>query len=158
MAIKEVQVLPPQQITKKAQEVAISPLDKQVRILAEICAKSISDGVKVTIETLEIIKKNNEDINEGNKQFLALCDKGIDTLKASIADGEISEEMKKDVNNKIMDIMRMADGSNHKAMDNTKDGTNKATEVGKMVVVVSGVGIVAILGIIAAEIAKSLKK
>ncbi|MCH4201376.1 MAG: hypothetical protein LKF54_00135 [Bacilli bacterium] len=156
MAKNEVQVLSPTEITKIAQELSTSPLDKQTSIIVQICAKSIVNGVKVVIETLEIIKKANEDTNKGNKQFLTLCEKGIDTLKTSIASGEISEEEKKDVNTKIMDILIMANDNSNKAMDNTKYGVKKAIEVGGTVI--GGIAAWTIFLLISKEIVKSLKK
>jgi hypothetical protein len=87
---------------------------------------------------------------------MALCDKAIETLQKSIQDGEVMETKKRDVRDKIMDILKMASNSHSKASVAVKEGRDKAIVAGA---VVSGsLGALAILGIIATTIVKVVKK
>lgn len=156
MAKKEGQLLSPEETTKVAQELFSLDSDKQISAINTICENSIENGVKVTIKVLEIIKKTNEETNEGNRQFIELCEKGISTLEGSLADGKISEEEKKNIHGKIMDILIMANDSTNRTRDTNKELAEKAIKHGAYVV--GGVTAFSILLIFTNALIKSLKK
>ena len=143
-------------IKKVAKKLAKASLNEQQLAIDNIFAQSAVNAIKVAIETIEIIKKSNDDLMKSSKQFMALCDKGIETLQKSIQDGEVTETEKRDVRDKIMDILKMASDSQSNASLAVKEGRDKTIVAGA---VVSGsLGALAILGIIATTIVKVVKK
>ena len=143
-------------IKKVAKILAKASLNEQQLAIDNIFAQSAVNAIKVAIETIEILKKSNDDLMKSNKQFMALCDKAIETLQKSIQDGEVTETEKRDVRDKIMDILKMASNSHSNASVAVKEGRDKAIVAGA---VVSGsLGASAILGIIATTIVKVVKK
>ena len=156
MEYTEVQFLDSQEISTVAEELSVATLPEQMSMIDRIFANSMVAGVKVAVETIEIIKKANDSTIKGNKQFVTLCDKGIDTLQTSISDGNLSEEEKKDVRNKIMDILKMANDSNQKSMDFLKDSIKEVLKEGGKIFV--GLGALRLLYVIEKAIVKSFKK
>ncbi len=143
-------------IKKVANKLAKASLNEQQLAIDNIFAQSAVNAIKVAIETIEIIKKSNDDLMKSNKQFMALCDKGSETLQKSMQNGEVTETEKWDVRDKIMDILKMDSDSHSNASVAVKEGRDKAIVAGA---VVSGsLGALAILGIIATTIAKVVKK
>ena len=144
-------------IKKVANELVNVPLEEQKLAINNIYAQSAMNAVKVSVELIQMIKKTNDETMKSNKQFMALCDKGIETLNKTIEDGQISEEEKKDVRNKIFEILKMANDSNTKAVAITKEESDKAFKTGAAVVG-GTIGAIVLLRIIADRIAKSSKK
>lgn len=143
-------------IKKVAKRLAVAPFPEQQIAIEDIFAQSAVNGIKVAVETMEIMKKSNDDIAESNKRFTALCDKGIETLKESIKDGEVPEEEKKNVRDETMAILKMAAGSNNNAVLAIKEGRDKAIVAAG--VVGGSLGALVILAFVAKAILTPSKK
>lgn len=106
----------PKNINERAIEIAKMPAKKQeIELSKEF--KSIGQGLKITSELVEVVKKADSNISEDYKNFSSSCDKAINTIAIVQKDGVVTEEEKQDVRNKIMEIQNMNYDSFLKAHD-----------------------------------------
>ena len=142
-----------EELVSEAKSIAKSMLKKGKeeveRRLPEYLSKNAPLGVAVCKELIEIIKESVKGKSERQREFLALCNKVIESCETALKDGEISEEERLIIQKRINEVMEMADDSNKTYQKHNRD------------IAIAGVGgltILGVVGIIASALSKSIKK
>ena len=117
--------------------------------LPEYLSNNAPLGVAVCKELIEIIKESVKGKSERQKEFLAFCDKVIDSCVAALKDGKISEDERLMIQKRINDVFEKAEESNKTYQKHKRD------------VAIAGVGGLTVLGvvsIITSALSKPIKK
>lgn len=130
-----------------ALELSKKPLKIQKEELNRLFDGSTNDGIKVAIDTIEILKENSSAISQSNDLFLSLCDKGIESLNSYLnSSKELSEENRNEILKNIMKILEMANDSNERSVKSMDKHSKFAVGIS------IATGVVSVLGTIAAII------
>ena len=143
-------------VKRVAEQLVNAPIEKQKITIDNIYAQSAINAFKVGTELIKMIKKTDDEVIKSNKQFMDLCDKGTETLNKAIDNGEVSEDEKKDIRDKLFEILKMAHESNMTAMAMANDSKNK--KIVASAIVGGTFAVLGILKLIATTMSKTIKK
>ena len=148
----EQDIAKPEELVSEAKSIAKSMLKKGreevEKRLPEYLSNNAPLGVAVCKELIEIIKESVKGKSERQREFLALCDKVIDSCETALKDGRISKEERLIIQTRMNEVMKMADDS------------NKAYQKDKKDIAIAGIGGLTVFGVvslIASALSKSKK-
>lgn len=146
-------VVKKEELLVEAKDIAKSMLKKGKeeveKRLPEYLANNAPLGVAVCKELIEITKDSIKGKSENQKAFIALCDNVIQNCENALQDGEISEDERIMIQNRINDILQKAADSNKEYQKHKRD------------IAIAGVGgltLLGLFGIIASAFSKTVKK
>ncbi len=117
--------------------------------LPEILSNNATLGVAVCKELIEIVKESIKGKSENQKEFMALCNNVIASCESALKDGEISEEERLIIQERINYVIEKADESNKTYQKHKKDMALAG---------MGGLTVLGIVSIIASALSKSTKK
>lgn len=142
-----------EELISEAKSIAKSMLKKGKeeveKRLPEYLSNNAPLGVAVCKELIEITKESVKGKSERQREFLALCDKVIESCETALKDGQISEEERLIIQKRINEVMEMADDSNKTYQKHKRDIA---------IASVGGLTVLGVVGIIASALSKSIKK
>ena len=142
-----------EELVAEAKSIAKSMLKKGKeeveKRLPEYLISNVPLGVAVCKELIEIVKESVKGKSERQREFLALCDKVIESCETALKDGQISEDERLIIQKRINEVMEMADDSNKTYQKHGRD---------VLIAGISGLTVLGVVGIIASSLSKSIKK
>lgn len=124
-----------------------------VKFFTDLLDKYAVAGVKIAIETLELVKEEIKLTAKENADFQALCSKTIDLFRDYIKDNDLTEQEKQYVLDMTMKVVEKADESNKRVQEHRKEMTKAGLKYG----VAAGTAL-SILSIFAIALSKNVKK
>ena len=145
-------VLKKDELMIKAKSIAKSMLNKGKeeveKMLPEYLSNNTPLGIAICKELIETVKESSKGKTENQAAFIALCDNVIESCEAALNDGKITDEERMIIQERINEVLKMADESNKEYQKHKRD------------IVIAGVGgltILGIVGIIASALTKVKK-
>lgn len=92
--------------------------------LPEYLSNNAPLGVAVCKELIEITKESVKGKSERQREFLALCDKVIDSCETALKDGKISEEERLIIQKRINEVLKENKYANKKKRKGVRNRGN----------------------------------